>query len=203
MPSHRSKKTTTAEPTPAVQHDNNDTVSEIASEIISDSQPTDTQDSASAGSGRRRVTRESILDDFDALIERLTEIETAVKATGFGTFQSPRDLRRPFTETIKSVQRLRRNCESKLRKTISRQPTTNTGLNRKLTIKPEFADWVGIDANVEYSRMDINRLWKTQIGPRINNRQEYDAFCEAVGVLPGGSPMTYRKFQHMMKRVFV
>jgi len=156
---------------------------------------------ASAGS-RRKVCRETILEDFDNLIDYLTELETMVKSNGIGSFRTPAELRRPFTNTLKQVRKLRKSCDSRLRKTVNRQNTTNTGLNRKLALKPRFARWLSVDPNQEFSRMDINRMWKTDIAPRVSDPREYAAFCRSVGIPEGGSPMTYRKFQHVMKGAF-
>lgn len=177
------------------------TATEVASNV---SAATDNSAPAqpASSSGRRKVSRETILEDFDSLIEYFTEMDANVKKTGFGTFHTPRDLRRPFTETLKSLQRLRRGCDSRLRKTVTRQPATNTGLNKKLNVTRKFARWAGIDADAEYSRMDINRMWKSDIAPRISDPAEYASFCRAIGIPEGGSPMHYRKFQHIMKGAF-
>lgn len=151
---------------------------------------------------RRKITRETILEDFDSLIEFLQTTDSDIKTNGIGNFRTVRDLRRSFNETLKRVQKLRRSCDSRLRKTTTRQPSTNTGLNRKLSVNREFANWVGIDPSAEYSRMDINRMWKRDIAPRITDPSEHARFCRCVGIPEGGSPMTYRKFQHAMSGVF-
>lgn len=158
--------------------------------------------SVAGASGRRKVTRETILEDFDSLIDYLTELESTVKRDGIGSFRTPADLRRPFSNTLKQVKKLRKSCDSRLRKTVTRQPSTNTGLNRKLNVNRRFAEWVGIDPEGEYSRMDINRMWKNDIAPRVSDPREYARFRRAVGLPEGGSPLTYRKFQHAMKGAF-
>jgi hypothetical protein len=186
MPARRSRNVT---PKPAPVEEPAEVVEES---VVSESTST-----------RRKVSRETILEDFDSLIEYLSEMEETIKVNGIGSFRTPADLRRPFTNSLKQVRKLRKSCESRLRKTVTRQPAANTGLNRKLNITEEFADWLGIDPDAEYSRMDINRLWKKKIAPRVSDSREYARFCRAVGFPEGGSPLTYRKFQHALRGAFV